>query len=165
MQIHPFVCIVGLSIAMSFPRELNGRSLDLIKNSKGWRKCAYKDPVGKETIGYEHLVKSGDGFNSKSCISKAIGTQLLKSDVSEASKCIDRIVKVPLNDDEHGALTSWTYNIGCGNAKSSTLVKKLNNGNKHLVCEQLNRWTKAGGKTLPGLEKRRENECNLFLPK
>lgn len=144
-------------------RELNERSLGLIKNSEGWRKCAYNDAVGKLTIGYGHKVTSGDGFHANSCISEVVGTQLLKSDVSIASKCIDQNVKVPLNDNERGALSSWAYNIGCSGAKSSTLIKELNDGNKHLVCEQLNRWKLADGNVFPGLVKRRENECNLFL--
>lgn len=147
---------------MTPPRGLNEQSLNLIKDSEGWRGCAYKDPIGKLTIGYGHLVQPGDSFTASSCVTKAAGTELLKSDVSSASASIGKYVKVPLNDNEHGALSSWAYNVGSGNVKSSTLVKELNSGNKDAVCDELKRWNKAGGKVLPGLVNRREKECELF---
>ena len=58
---------------------------------------------------------------------------------------------------------SWTYNEGCGNVGSSTLVKRLKAGeNVDTVCsEELPKWTYSNGKQLPGLVKRRAAEVKL----
>ena len=71
-------------------------------------------------------------------------------------------IKVELKQNELDALTSWTYNLGVGNLKSSTLLKKLNAGNKSEVPAEMIRWNKANGKVLAGLTKRREAEAELW---
>ena len=45
----------------------------------------------------------------------------------------------------------------------STLLKKLNNGDRVGACNQLLRWDKAGGKKLRGLTLRRQSENKLCL--
>lgn len=155
--------ILGLLLAHSeAQKSLNKRSLDLIKTSEGWKACAYNDVAGILTIGYGHKVKSGERYKIGTCISETEGADLLKNDVSTASRCIDRIVKVDLNDNQYGALSSWAYNVGCGNVQSSTLVRLLNQGDKASVCSELKRWNKAGGKVVQGLVVRRQAECDLF---
>ena len=52
---------------------------------------------------------------------------------------------------------------GAGNLKESTLLKRLNEGEFDDVPAQILRWTKSGGKELPGLVRRREAEALLFL--
>lgn len=144
-------------------RDVNDETLNLIKDFEGWRPCAYADPVGLLTIGYGHLIECGDGFNKNSCITQERGQELLGSDLSVAINCIERIVRVPLTDNQFGALVSWTFNVGCGAATRSTLVEKLNAGSQaNEICEELRRWNKGGGKVLPGLVRRREAECTLY---
>jgi len=55
------------------------------------------------------------------------------------------------------------YNVGIANFKKSTLLKKLNKGDYEEASNQLLRWTRAGGKVLNGLVRRREAEKELFL--
>jgi lysozyme len=45
----------------------------------------------------------------------------------------------------------------------STLARKENAGDVPGACDELLRWTKAKGVTLPGLVKRREQERELCL--
>ena len=71
-------------------------------------------------------------------------------------------VKVELTQNELDALTSWTYNLGVGNLNSSTLLKKLNTGDKDSVPSEMLRWNKAAGKVLAGLTRRREAEAKLW---
>lgn len=157
------ILILSLLVSMNAARDVNNETLNFIKNYESWRSCAYVDAVGKLTIGYGHLIKSGDGFNKNSCITKERGLQILRNDLSVAEKCIERIVRVPLTDNQFGALVSWTFNVGCGAATSSTLVTKLNAGHHaNEICAQLRRWNKGGGNVLPGLTKRREAECTLY---
>lgn len=157
------VFILSILIALNSARDVNDKTLNFIKGYESWMPCAYVDAVGKLTIGYGHLIKSGDGLNKNSCITIERSLQLLRSDLAVASKCIERIVRVPLTDNQFGALVSWAFNIGCGAATQSTLVTKLNAGSQaNEICVQLRRWNKGGGKVLPGLTKRREAECTLY---
>ena len=64
---------------------------------------------------------------------------------------------------EFDALTSWTYNLGVGNLQSSTLLKKLNAGDKNSVPSEMLRWNKASGKVLEGLTRRRQAEADLWV--
>ena len=64
---------------------------------------------------------------------------------------------------QYDAMISFTFNLGPGNLRSSTLLKKLNAGDRAGAADEFLKWTKAGGKTLPGLVKRREAERALFL--
>ena len=74
-----------------------------------------------------------------------------------------KYIKVPLSTEEHAAYLSFTYNVGVGNFKSSTLLKLLNKGQRQDDCEQLSRWVFAKGKKLRGLVHRREDEKALCL--
>lgn len=158
------IFILTFLIALNAARNVNNKSLNLIKGYEGWRSCAYStDGANRLTIGYGHLVKPSDGFNKKSCITKERGLQILKSDLSTATNCIEKNVRVPLTDNQFGALVSWTFNVGCGAARKSSLVRKLNaKSPANVICDQLRQWNKGGGKVLAGLKRRREAECTLY---
>lgn len=159
------VLILALTffIVSSAARDVNDKTLNLIKDYEKWMPCTYIDAVGKPTIGYGHLIRSGDGFSKKSCITKERGLQILKDDLSTATKAIERAVKVPLSDNQFGALVSWAFNVGGGAAAQSTLVKKLNSGGETSeILNEFRRWNKGNGKILAGLARRREAECDLF---
>jgi GH24 family phage-related lysozyme (muramidase) len=71
---------------------------------------------------------------------------------------------VRLNANQYGALVSWAFNVGCGNVRSSDLIKGLNRGddNDAIVSQELPLWNKSGGQVLPGLVRRRAAELALF---
>lgn len=162
MKSYIFVWALALLVTIAIAREVNEDTLDLIKNAEGWYSCAYTCPAGKLTIGYGHLVEDSDDLTSESCINKERGKQLLKEDLTVACECIDDMTTVTLSDNEFGALVSWAFNVGCGRARRSDLIKALNQGKKKDVCKELKRFNKGGGKVLPGLVTRRQNECDLF---
>jgi lysozyme len=127
---------------------------------------ADKDPTGNPTVGYGHLCqKSGCSEVPYSIpLSKANGKKLLASDMAKFEKCITDIVKATINLNQYGALVSWSYNMGCSAATSSTLVKRLNKGeNVNKVLEdELPQWVHDGnGNVIKGLVTRRENEIAL----
>lgn len=116
-------------------------------------------------------MKPGENFTIGSCITVEQGLELLKNDLSEATKCIERIVRVPLTDNQFGTLVSWTFNAGCGAAMESELVKKLNAGGQaNEICNELRKWNKVTveingvqqKQISNGLIRRREGECTLF---
>ena len=73
------------------------------------------------------------------------------------------MVTKEINDNQFSALVSFCYNVGPGNLKSSTLLRHVNNGKFPEAANEFLKWTKAQGKELPGLVKRREAERRLFL--
>jgi len=134
------------------------KGLDLIKSFEGLRLSAYKDVAGVVTIGYGTTsgVKMGD------TITKERAEELLREDVARFEAQVQRLVKVPLTQGQHDALVSFVYNLGPGNLSNSTLLRLLNSGDYNGAAAQFDRWTKAGGKTLAGLVRRRAAERALF---
>lgn len=71
--------------------------------------------------------------------------------------------KVKLNMNQYGALVSWSFNVGCGAAEGSQLIKRLNAGGKPntVLAEELPKWRLGNGEVLPGLVRRRKAEVAL----
>ena len=130
----------------------------LVKHFEGFEDTAYLCPANVWTIGYGRTrnVKEGDR------ITEPQAERDLLEELEEFKHQVLNSVKVELKQNELDALTSWTYNLGVGNLKSSTLLKKLNAGNKSEVPAEMIRWNKANGKVLAGLTKRREAEAELW---
>jgi len=79
-------------------------------------------------------------------------------------KAVDSYTTDSITQNQFDALVSLAYNIGVGNLKSSTLLKKVNNNPKDLAIQkEFMKWVNAGGKKLEGLIKRRTEEANLYF--
>lgn len=59
------------------------------------------------------------------------------------------------------ALIDFAFNLGAGALRNSTLRRKVNSGQWVEVPTELRKWVKGGGRVLPGLVKRREEEASL----
>lgn len=132
----------------------------LIAAYEGFVDHTYTDAVGVKTIGYGH---TGKDVKSGQKITKDAAKALLESDANKHWSQISQYIKVPISQSEAEAYTSFAYNVGVGNFKNSTLLKKLNQGKYSEACAQLNKWVYAGGKKLPGLVKRRNAEYTLCM--
>ncbi|WP_247643165.1 lysozyme [Brucella sp. B13-0095] len=73
---------------------------------------------------------------------------------------VERLVKVPLTDNQFAALVSFDFNTGA--LDKSTLLKKLNKGDYAAVPVELMKWVNAGGKKINGLVNRRAAEAGLW---
>ena len=143
--------------------KTSDQGIALIKHHEGVRLTAYADPVGVLTIGYGHTSAAGAPQVTRGMkITQAGADAILRQDLAKFEGYVSSAVKVPLNQNEFDALVSFTFNLGPGNLRSSTLLKKLNAGDRAGAADEFLKWTKAGGKTLPGLVKRREAERALF---
>lgn len=150
--------------------KISDRGLELIQRSEGLVYQVYKDQAGLDTIGYGHLLTEAEKKNKT--FSKGLtaeeATELLKKDVEKAEHSVLSLVKVSLNQNQFDALVDFTFNLGEGKLKSSTLLKHLNAGKHHLVPTELLKWCKAKNPktgqltTLPGLFKRRQREVDLW---
>ena len=138
--------------------NVSQKCVDLIKHFEGFEDTAYLCPANVWTIGYGRTrnVKEGDR------ITEPQAERDLLEELEEFKHQVLNSVKVELTQNELDALTSWTYNLGVGNLNSSTLLKKLNTGDKESVPSEMLRWNKAGGEVLAGLTKRREAEAELW---
>ncbi len=141
------------------PKRTNKNGLLLIKSFEGLRLKAYKDAVGIWTIGYG----TTRGVRPGQVITEAQAVQFLQEDLTRFEKSINEVVRSPINDNQFSALACFTYNVGPGAFRSSTLLKKLNAGDIRGAADELLRWDKAGGRTLAGLTRRRKAERLLFL--
>lgn len=121
---------------------------------------AYQDSVGIWTIGYGH---TGPDVFEGVTISQEQADRLLAVDLERFARTVEFAVTVPVGQHEFDALVSLTFNIGGGAFRKSTLLKKLNAGDRAGAAAQFARWNKAGGKTLAGLTRRRAAEAKLFL--
>ena len=61
------------------------------------------------------------------------------------------------------ACVSFSFNVGLGNLQRSGLRMKTNRREFEDAAEEFMKWTKAGGRVLPGLVKRRQDERALYL--
>ncbi len=139
-------------------RDVPSAALGLLRQFEGLRLRAYRCPAGRWTIGYGHTEHARGG----QALTKSEAETLLLSDATETLLFIEKVVRVPLNDNQMAALICFVFNIGIGAFSSSTLLKKLNDGDYLSVPEELMRWVKVGEVTLPGLVKRRAAEVALW---
>ena len=139
--------------------------LDLIKEFESFKSKPYLCPSQKATIGFGSTYYP-DG--KKVTLQDKEITEQKAFEILEfiANKDfgsnINKVVKVPLNQNQFDALVSFAYNIGNGNFNSSTLLRWLNQGNYKEASLQLLRWNYSNGKVLNGLTKRRKAEKALF---
>ncbi len=120
---------------------------------------AYEDCAGVPTIGYGHTkdVKMGDR------ISKYWAKELLKDDIREVEQQVQEL-NVAQTQGQFDALVSFTFNLGIGRLKNSTLLKVIREGGSmSAIKKEFKRWVYAGGKRLRGLERRREWEAKRFF--
>lgn len=135
-------------------------ALPLVMFFEGLVTQTYVDPVGIPTACYGYTGKdllAGQKFTEGQC------QDLLADKLLEANQAIDGCVAVPLTDNQRSAFVSFAYNVGGGAFCRSTMARKLNTRDFHGACDELLRWTYAGGKQLPGLVKRRQAEHSLCL--
>ena len=141
--------------------NISKEGIALIKKFEGCELEAYKCPAGVWTIGYGHIkgVQEGD------VITLEEAEDMLVEELHEYENYINDMVTVGLTPFQFDALVAWTFNLGVGNLRQSTMLRKLNEGDYQSVPSEMNRWNKAGGKTLDGLIRRRKAEGLLFESK
>jgi len=137
--------------------------IDLIHSFETLRLKAYPDPGSKDgkpiTCGWG---STGADITLNTVWTMEYADQRFAAGLSKAEQAVSLLVKVPLTQNQFDALVSFTYNLGIGNLKSSTLLKMLNEGFYANAGLQLLRWTKNDGVEMAGLVRRRKAELKLF---
>jgi lysozyme len=80
------------------------------------------------------------------------------ADIAEARSHVNRCLPMPKLVQIEAALTDATYNLGPQVVCGSTLQRKALANDWPGACAELDRWKYAGGRVLPGLVRRRDDD-------
>jgi len=138
----------------------------LCKHFEGFRSKPYICPAGYPTIGYGTVYKP-DGTKvtmDDAPISEAQAEAWLMSELQHnymagVLKASPKLITQP---GALAAITDFAYNLGVGRYRASTLRRRVDAADWEGAAEQIMLWTKAGGKELPGLKRRRVAEKALL---
>jgi len=146
----------------AIPRDIHPDALALVRHFEGLYLKAYLCPAGVPTIGYGHTA----GVRMGQTINGLQAEVFLRADMADAARDVDRLARVPLTDQQRGALASFVFNLGAGALRDSTLLRLLNGTDYAGAAGQFGRWVFAtvNGKKveLGGLVRRRAAEAKLF---
>lgn len=118
----------------------------------------YLCPAGYWTIAWGHLCAK-----DHPPVDQAQGEIWLRQDLAIAGLAVRKLITWPLSQGQLDALTDWTFNLGSGRLRASTLRAVINRGELERAPGELRKWVYGGGQKLPGLVARREAEIALFL--
>ena len=140
----------------------------LIQSFEQCRLHAYLDGGGVLTIGWGH---TGTDVYDGQTISQEEADALFVADVAEAEDGVNRLVTVPLTQNQFDALVSFAFNVGTDidedtkaeGLGDSTLLRKLNSSDYIGAADEFMKWNKDNGVVVKGLTRRRRAERDLFL--
>ena len=142
--------------------KVSPQGLDLIRHFEGLFLHAYLCPARVWTIGYGHtgLTHKDGTVKQGREVTEQEALKLLAHDMGKFEKRVHDLVTVPLTQHEFDALVSIDFNTGA--LHRSTLLKKLNQGDKPGAEREFAKWNRGGGRVLAGLVRRRKAERFLF---
>ena len=138
--------------------------LNLIKGFEGFRGKSYRCPAGVWTIGYGHTSMAGPpAVRAGQIMSRAEADRVLAHNIEKFAAQLRPLITADLTDNQFSALVSFAYNVGVGGFRNSGVRRAVNAEQHKSVPRRLALWVKAGGRTLPGLVKRRSAEAALYM--
>ena len=146
-------------------RRLGPDGLALIKEFEGYHTAqpdgscvAYLCPAKVPTIGWGCT----EGVRLGMRWTEAEATAALQRELLKAERAVNEAVTVYMTQAQYDALVSFTYNVGSGALRRSTLLRKLNRGDYDGAEKEFARWNRGGGRVLRGLSRRRKREAIMF---
>lgn len=136
------------------------RCIEVLKKLEDCRLKSYQDSGGKWTIGYG---ATGGLIGPKTVWTQAQCEQDLMNRLNNLSGIITYSVKVLLTQSQFDALVCFTYNVGIGAFRHSTMCALLNKRDYLGAADEFIKWDHDNGKFVPGLLNRRRAERELFL--
>ena len=155
--------------------KISARGIQLIKHWEGVRYRPYICSARLHTIGVGHVLYPDQGrlpldqrdayplkAEDNRVFSGAEVDGILGADLQRFEVGVAKLFPVVLAQGQFDALVSFAFNLGLGGVQRSTLRQKVLRGEAEAADEFL-KFTRGGGKILPGLVKRRNDERALFL--
>ncbi len=167
---------------MGVKMQISDNGLNKLKQMEGAVKIAgrhvmYDDATGRPiapnaplprgaTIGYGHLIKSGENFTGG--LTERAATELLRQDVRTAQRAVQNSITANLTQNQYDALVMLAYNIGAKNFSESSVVKYINNPDFHSAMypnleSAWRAWNRYNGVVSNGLINRRQYEWNIYI--
>lgn len=143
--------------------KTSANGIALIKRFEGCKLGAYKCPAGVWTIGYGHTSAAGPPTVTPDLtITQQSADEILRRDLEKFEKGVAALLNVSLTSAQNDALVAFAYNVGLFALQNSTLLKRINAKDFDRVPAEFMKWTKANGRELPGLVKRRRAETAMW---
>ena len=156
--------------------KVSEKCIYMIKHHEGVRTRPYRCPALLWTVGVGHVIDPRhigvklderknlpipDGWDRQLSMDEV--DAILAADLESFERGVLRLCPANLTQYRFDSLVSFSFNVGLGNLQRSTIRMKHNRGEFEEAAEAFMAWTKAGGKELPGLVKRRKDERALYL--
>ena len=144
--------------------KLSENGYNVIKSFEGVKNDAYLDSVKIPTIGIGFVEVNEQKVTMGMHMSDAeIETEFFKQ-IGKYEDAVNQAVTSQLNQNQFDSLVSFTFNLGGGSLRSSTLLKKVNiDPSDPTIADEFIKWDKAGGKVIQGLLNRRTAESTLYF--
>lgn len=144
---------------------LNEAGKSLIKRFEGLSLDAYKCSANKTTIGYGNTYyEDGNPVQMGDKITKKRADFLFEIIAKSFADRVAPLITSSVNENQFAAVVSFSYNVGIGNLRGSTLLRKVNaNPNDPTIRAEFLKWNRASGKVLAGLTRRRTAEADLYF--
>ena len=157
--------------------KVSKAAIDMIKHHEGVRTKPYRCPALLWTVGVGHVIDPThatvkyeerrnlpipEGWDRVLTMDEV--DRILSQDLGRFERGVVRLCPAAVGrQGVFDALVSFAFNVGLGNLQRSSLRMKTNRGEFEEAAEEFMKWTKAGGRVLPGLVKRRRDEQRLYL--
>ena len=156
--------------------KISARGIQLIKHWEGVRYRPYTCSARLFTIGVGHVLYPAQGrlpldqrdayplepHDNRTFSSDEVDG-ILSTDLIRFETGVARLFPMVLTQGQNDALVSFAFNLGLGGVQRSTLRSKVLRGETQEAADEFLKFTRGGGKILPGLVKRRNDERALFL--
>ena len=157
--------------------KVSPAAIRMICHHEGVRTRPYRCPALLWTVGVGHVIDPShaavkyeerrtlpipEGWDRS--LSMGEVDAILAQDLDRFERGVARLCPSAVNHQgQFDALVSFSFNVGLGNLQRSSLRMKHNRGEFDDAADEFMKWTKAGGRVLPGLVKRRTDERALYL--
>lgn len=144
---------------------INSATRSLIRKYEGCKLKAYQCSAKKWTIGWGNtFYEDGSAVKQGDVITQERADRLFIVLLDQFAAALKPLITAKLNDNQFGAFLSFAYNVGIGAFTRSTLRRMVNETPKNPnIRLEFGKWTRAGGKVLLGLQRRRAAEADLYF--
>ena len=149
---------------MALPLRTSEVGIELVRSFEGFRARSVGTSSGRWIIGYGHSASAREGLR----INREDADLILKfHDLPRIERFLAAQVLTPLNQNEFDALVSFVFNIGERAFQTSTVLKRLNAGDRIAAADAMMLWRRGRVdgevRVIDALVRRRAAEVALFL--
>jgi len=151
--------------------------IKLVKHHEGVRTRPYQCPALIWSVGVGHVIDPTHAavkYEERKSLPVPAGwdrtltmdevDRILSQDLGRFERGVARLCPAALgHQGQFDALVSFAFNVGLGNLQRSSIRMRYNRGDIEGAADAFLMWTKAAGKVLTGLVKRRNDERAMFL--